>query len=39
MVLSQNNYTPVSYWLSLPLAHLSRWIEANNELISERRRK
>lgn len=39
MVLSQNNHTPVSYWLSLPLRELGGWIKANNELISEAKKR
>ena len=39
LVLAHNNYTPVDYWLSLPLAELHEWIEINNRLVEEQKRK
>lgn len=39
MVLAQNNYTPVDYWLRLPLKELSEWVETNNRIIEERRQR
>jgi hypothetical protein len=33
MILSQNNHTPVDFWLRLPLGQLLQWIKDNNELI------
>ena len=35
MVLAKNCYTPVSYWLSLPLRQLYEWVKANNQLMRE----
>ncbi|WP_297199836.1 hypothetical protein [uncultured Flavonifractor sp.] len=35
-MLAQTNHTPVSFWLSLPLGELVRWIHASNELVRER---
>ncbi len=32
LIMSQNNHTPVGFWLSLPLTELRKWIAANNEL-------
>ena len=36
LVLAQNNYTPLSFWLDETLVHLRDWIDANNELMRER---
>ena len=37
--MAQNNHTPVSYWAALPLASLAKWVQANNELMVEGRKK
>lgn len=37
MVLSQNSYTPISFWLSVSLRELARWIEASNQIVKETR--
>ncbi len=33
MTLSQNTYTSIDFWLSLPLSRLSGWIDTNNEIV------
>ena len=35
--MAQNNNTPVSYWLSLPLESLVKWIRASNRLVKEQK--
>jgi hypothetical protein len=35
MILAQNNNTPVSFWMSLPLWKLPQWIKVNNIVIAE----
>jgi hypothetical protein len=35
--MAQNNNTPVSYWLSVPLSELTEWIDDNNHIIERRR--
>lgn len=35
LVLSQNNHTPVWYWLSCTLPDLSKWIQESNRLVAE----
>lgn len=37
--MAQTNNTPVSYWVSLPLASLMKWIKASNRLVEEERAK
>lgn len=37
--MARNNHTPVSYWAALPLASLAKWVQANNELMVEGRKK
>jgi hypothetical protein len=37
--MAQNNNTPVSYWLSLPLSDLMLWIGDNNHIIEQRRKR
>lgn len=37
--MARNNHTPVSYWAALPLASLAKWVQANNELMVERRKE
>lgn len=37
--MAKNHHTPVSYWAALPLASLAKWVQANNELIVEGRKK
>jgi hypothetical protein len=38
-IMAQNSCTPVSYWLSVPLTELSRWIHVNNEIVAERKQR
>jgi len=33
--MSRNWGTPVSYWMSIPLRELRRWIDVSNEFIRE----
>jgi len=35
LTLAKNNYTDVSFWISLPFYQLKRWIQANNAVIRE----
>lgn len=35
LTLAAQNATPVSFWLSLPLPELPRWIDAHNEIVKE----
>nr|DAQ33719.1 MAG TPA: hypothetical protein [Caudoviricetes sp.]DAU22505.1 MAG TPA: hypothetical protein [Caudoviricetes sp.] len=35
--MAQNNNTPVSYWVSLPLLSLTKWIKASNRLVEEQK--
>ena len=35
--MAQNNNTPVSYWLSLPLESLVKWTRASNRLVKEQK--
>lgn len=35
LIMAQNNHTPVSYWLSVPLLSLAKWIKASNGLVRE----
>lgn len=37
--MAQTNNTPVSYWASLPLAALTKWIKASNLLVQEAKAK
>lgn len=37
MLLAQNNHTPYTDWIGMPLRELPRLIETNNEIIEERR--
>lgn len=37
LTMSKNTSTPLTFWLDSPLRELTRWIEANNELIEEQR--
>ena len=37
MILSQNSYTPISFWLSVSLRELVRWIETSNQIVKETR--
>lgn len=39
LVMAQNTYTPVQFWVEMPLTELAEWIESNNDLIKERERK
>ena len=39
LLLAQNNNTPATDWMALPLRALPHWIRANNEIIEERRRE
>lgn len=39
MVMSRNNYTPVQFWLSMPLVEFLGWIRTNNALQAEKGRK
>jgi len=34
-VLARNSYTPVGYWMEIPLVELAGWLETNNEVIGE----
>ena len=36
--MARNNYTPISFWLSLPLIELIQWIEVNNQVISKEKK-
>lgn len=33
--MASNTHTPLTFWLSLPLQELRRWVEANNNLLHE----
>ena len=33
--MAKTNQTPVSYWLSLPLPSLCKWIKVSNQLVKE----
>lgn len=35
MMLARNCCTPVDYWLSMTLAELQVWIDANNDLFDK----
>jgi len=35
LILAKNNYTPASFWLSIPLSQLHDWITTNNAIIEE----
>ena len=35
MILSQNNHTPIDFWLSLDLMELPLWIHTGNEIVEE----
>lgn len=37
MILSQNSYTPISFWLSVSLRELVKWIETSNQIVKEAR--
>ena len=37
--MAKNNQTPVSYWLSLPLPSLFKWIKVSNQLVKEARER
>ena len=32
-VLSRNSYTPVGYWMGLPLRELAGWLATNNDVV------
>ena len=34
-MLARNSYTPVGFWLGLPLRELAGWLETNNDVIGE----
>ena len=38
LTMSRNWYTPVTYWLNMPLLELRRWIEVSNKVIEESRK-
>ncbi len=33
--MSKNFYTPIPYWISLPLSQFTNWIRAGNAVIEE----
>jgi hypothetical protein len=33
--LARNAYTPVGYWMGLPLRQLAAWCETNNDVIGQ----
>lgn len=35
MILSQNNHTPIDFWLSLTLMELPLWIHTGNDIVEE----
>jgi len=35
--MARNSYTPVNFWLKMPLTELSQWIKTNNQLVQEER--
>lgn len=35
MVLSMRTYTPISYWMSLPLMEMPQWVRTYNEIARE----
>lgn len=35
LIMAKNNDTPASYWVSLPLKSLAKWIKASNLLVAE----
>ena len=35
LILSQNNHTPVSFWMELPFLELREWRRANNAVVEE----
>ena len=37
--MAKTNQTPVSYWLSLSLPSLSKWIKVSNQLVKEARER
>ena len=39
LTMAKNNQTPVSYWLSLPLPSLCKWIKVSNQLVKEARER
>ncbi len=39
LVMAANTYTPVQFWVSMPLVEFMDWITASNDLIAERDKK
>lgn len=39
LVMAQNTYTPVQFWLKMPLIEFMGWITASNELLEEKEKK
>ena len=39
LTMAKTNQTPVSYWLSLPLPSLCKWIKVSNQLVKEARER
>jgi len=37
--MAQATYTPISFWLSLPIREFTKWIEELNELEKEREKQ
>ena len=37
--MAKTNQTPVSYWLSLTLPSLCKWIKVSNQLVKEARER
>ncbi len=37
--MAQTNYTPVGYWLSIPLRELPDWIVSSNGIVKVRNEK
>lgn len=36
IVMAQNTYTPISFWLSMPIREFTEWIKELNELVRQR---
>lgn len=37
LAMARNNYTPVQFWLSMPLVEFVEWIKESNKLAAEGR--
>jgi len=37
--MAKNGYGEVAFWLSMPLVELVEWIEENNRLVDEERKR